>query len=75
MRKAVSRGAAAGPELRATTVRTEHDGGWRAAGANRARVKTFHGLKPNRQGKLLVSFSPIRDYASPYAIEVVDQGA
>ena len=47
---------------------------FKEAGANRACVKTFPGLKPNGQGKLLMMFSPIRDYASLYAIEVVDQG-
>ncbi|MGO9242109.1 MAG: malectin domain-containing carbohydrate-binding protein [Bryobacteraceae bacterium] len=47
---------------------------FKEAGANRACVKTFQGLKPNGQGKLLVTFSPIRDYASLYAVEVVDQG-
>jgi hypothetical protein len=47
---------------------------FKAAGANRACVKTFQGLKPNGQGKLAVSFSPIRDYASLYALEAVDQG-
>ena len=47
---------------------------FKEVGANRACVKTFHGLKPNGQGKLVVAFSPIRDYASLYAIEVVDQG-
>ncbi len=47
---------------------------FKEAGANRACVKTFHGLKPNGQGKLLVSLSPIRDYASLYALEAVDQG-
>ena len=48
---------------------------FKEAGANRACVKTFHGLKPNGQGKLVVSFSPIRDYASLYAMEVLDQSS
>ena len=43
------------------------------AGANQAVVKTFHGLKPNGQGKLLVSFNPVHDYASLYALEVIDE--
>lgn len=47
---------------------------FKEAGANRACVKTFQGLKPNGQGKLVVSFSPIRDYASLYALETVEQG-
>jgi len=36
-------------------------------------VKTFHGLIPNGQGTLLVNFSPVHDYASLYALEVVDE--
>jgi hypothetical protein len=36
--------------------------------------KTFHGLEPNGQGKLLISFSPIVNYASVRALEVVDKG-
>ena len=43
------------------------------AGLGQAIVKTFHGLTPNGQGTLLVSFSPIHDYASLYALEVVDE--
>jgi len=42
-------------------------------GPNQAIVKTFHGLTPNGQGTLLVAFSPVRDYASLYAIEVTDE--
>jgi hypothetical protein len=36
--------------------------------------KTFQGLEPNGQGKLLVSFSPIVNYATVRALEVVDEG-
>lgn len=43
------------------------------AGMNRGLVKTFHGLTPNAQGKLLLSFVPVRNYASLYAIEVTDE--
>lgn len=35
--------------------------------------KTFHGLEPNGQGKLLISFSPVVNYASIRALEVVDE--
>jgi hypothetical protein len=42
-------------------------------GMNRAVMKTFHGLTPNAQGKLVVSFVPVRNYASLYALEVVDE--
>lgn len=43
------------------------------AGMAQAVVKTFHGLTPTGQSTLLVSFSPIHDYASLYALEVVDE--
>ena len=44
-----------------------------AGGDNRAVVQTFHGLRPNAQGKLLLSFVPVKNYASVRAIEVVDE--
>lgn len=44
-----------------------------AGGDNRALVRTFHGLQPNAQGKLLLSFVPVKNYASIRAIEVVDE--
>jgi Malectin domain len=40
------------------------------AGPARALVKVFHGLQPNAQGKLLVSFVPEINYASVDAVEV-----
>ena len=43
------------------------------AGMNRGLVKTFHGLTPNPQGKLILSFVPVHNYASLYAIEVTDE--
>jgi hypothetical protein len=45
-----------------------------AGGSARALVKKFTGLKPNAQGKLLLSFVPISDYANVNAIEVVPEG-
>jgi hypothetical protein len=42
-------------------------------GMNRAVVKTYHGLTPNAQGKLVVSFLPVHNYASLYALEVLDE--
>jgi hypothetical protein len=42
-----------------------------AGGSNRAVVKTFRGLKPNAQGKLVFSFVPVANYAFVNAIEVV----
>jgi hypothetical protein len=44
-----------------------------AGGANRALDKTFHGLEPNAQGLLKLSFVPKENYAQVNAIEVVDE--
>jgi hypothetical protein len=44
-----------------------------AGGANRALDKTFHGLVPNAQSMLVLSFVPIENYAEVNAIEVVDE--
>ncbi len=41
-----------------------------ASGANRALVKTFHNLEPSPQGKLLLTFVPVKNYAFVNAIEV-----
>lgn len=47
---------------------------FRAAGApRRALVKTFHGLKANARGKLLVSLEPTHDYACINALEAEDE--
>lgn len=46
---------------------------FKEAGMNRALVKTFRGLTANAQGKLVVSFVPVHNYASLYAIEVIDE--
>ena len=45
-----------------------------AGGAYRPIVRTFHGLKPNGQGKLVLGFSPKVNYAEVRAIEVSDEG-
>ncbi len=42
-----------------------------AGGPDRPIVKTFHGLTPNAQGKLVLSFVPVENYASLNAIEVI----
>jgi hypothetical protein len=42
-------------------------------GENRPLVRKFTGLQPDAQGKLLLEFVPIRDYATLSAIEVVSQ--
>ncbi len=44
-----------------------------APGAFRPVVREFHGLHPNGQGKLLLSFSPKANYAEVRAIEVIDE--
>jgi hypothetical protein len=42
-------------------------------GENRPLVRTFTGLEPNAQGKLLLEFVPTHDYATVSAIEVAPQ--
>jgi len=37
-------------------------------------VRTFHGLRPNGQGKLVLTFSPRVNYAEVRAVEVIDEG-
>jgi len=44
-----------------------------AGGANRALVKTFHDLQPSPQGKLLLTFVPIKNYACVSAIDVSNE--
>ena len=46
----------------------------KAAGqSNRAVERVFHGLAPNAQGRLVLSFKSVRDYAEVQAIEVLDE--
>jgi hypothetical protein len=44
------------------------------AGDNQALIRTFSGLRPNAQGKLLLTFEPVVNYPDVYAIEVRDEG-
>jgi hypothetical protein len=44
-----------------------------APGAFQPTMREFHGLHPNGQGKLLISFSPRVNYAEVRAIEVLDE--
>jgi len=44
-----------------------------AGGEFRPVVRAFHGVHPNGQGKLLLSFSPSVNYAEVRAIEVLDE--
>lgn len=41
-----------------------------AGGPNRAAVKTFDDLEPNAQGKIVLEFEPVRNYAEVNALEV-----
>ena len=44
-----------------------------AGGDHRAVEKTFRGIAPNAQGKIVLSFVPVVNYACVNAIEVVDE--
>lgn len=44
-----------------------------AGGPDRALVKVFNGLEPNAEGKLIISFVPIENYACINAIEVTQE--
>jgi Malectin domain len=44
-----------------------------AGGGDRALDKTFHNLEPSPQGKLIISFVPIANYACINALEVIDE--
>jgi hypothetical protein len=46
-----------------------------AGGAQRAIEKSFHGITPNAQGKIELSFVPVVNYACINAIEVVDDSS
>lgn len=46
---------------------------FKEGGMNHAVAKSFHGLTPNAQGKLVLTFVPVRNYASLYALEVLDE--
>jgi hypothetical protein len=43
-------------------------------GPNHALIKRFRGLRPSAQGKLSLEFVPVVNYASVFAIEVLDEG-
>ena len=45
-----------------------------SGGRNRALVSVFRGLKPNAQGKLVLSFVPVTTQGAVRAIEVIDEG-
>ena len=41
-----------------------------AGGGKRETIQTFRRLKPNAQGKLVLSFVPVKDYAMVNALEI-----
>ncbi len=43
-------------------------------GTDRALERTYHNLRPNPQGKLVISLVPIENYALINALEVLDEG-
>lgn len=47
---------------------------YKEVGGMHALTKTFRGLRPNAQGKLILSFAPVVNYASVSALEVEDEG-
>ncbi len=53
-----------------TTLLRNFDVTREAGGANRAVVRAFDNLEPNAQGKIVLEFVPIRNYAEVNAIEV-----
>ncbi len=44
-----------------------------AGGKNRSLDKVFQGLEPNAQGKLVLSFVPVKNYACVNALEIVPE--
>lgn len=45
-----------------------------AGGPGRVLVKTFHGITPDEDGHIVLSFTPIENHASVNAIEITDEG-
>lgn len=43
------------------------------AGPFRALSRTYHGIRPNGQGKILLTFSPTKNYAAVKAIQIIDE--
>jgi hypothetical protein len=44
-----------------------------SGGHDRALIRKFPGLTPNSQGKLLIQFNPVANYALVNAVEVIDE--
>lgn len=47
---------------------------FREAGEDHALEKVFHGIEPNAQGRVDLTFEPVVNYATVQAIELVDEG-
>jgi hypothetical protein len=45
----------------------------RAGGSNRALVQTFHGIKPDHQGRIVLSLLPAKNFALVNALEVTEE--
>lgn len=45
----------------------------KAGGANKPATETFHGIEPNAAGLIILTFTPIKNYACVNAIEVTDE--
>jgi hypothetical protein len=48
---------------------------FREAGYGHQLIKTFHGIKPNAQGNVLISFVPRVNYAMVSALELIDESS
>ena len=44
----------------------------KAGGANKPATETFHGIEPNAAGLIVLSFTPVKNYACVSAIQVTD---
>ena len=45
----------------------------KAGGANKPVIEKFHGIEPNAAGLIVLSFTPVKNYACVNAIEVTDE--
>jgi hypothetical protein len=45
----------------------------RAGGSNRALIQTFHGIKPDHQGRIVLTLLPAKNFALVNALEVTDE--
>ncbi len=45
----------------------------RAGGSNRALVQTFQGIRPDHQGRIVLTLLPARNFALVNALEITDE--